>query len=232
MISTNTIEKVLSHDNHWRPENVTFSVSEMASSSQYQLWLGYNKTPRTHEQELSLKVNSAIGTGFHKLAEEALANEQDVILEAKFIRLFDGKHWISGSCDVIRENTEWGVVFEDHKTKGVYQAKKAFQGDLEDVALQLSIYRYLYWMGTPDAKLCDYGLVNILVTGDTGYYNKADGGGQVEKYKQVPVKLMSLERTKKYIEHCIAIGSGEEPVMDCDSWRCSYCSYQCNHRRG
>lgn len=231
MIQTNSIEKVLSYNNHWRPENVTFSVSELSSSSSYQLWLGYHKTPRTYINSFENNVNSCIGTGFHKLAEEAMANEPDVLIEPKFMRLIDN-HWISGSADLVRENTEWGVVFEDWKTKGVYQAKSAFKGDLEDVTLQLSIYRYLYWLGNPNAKYSDYGLVNIIVTGDAGYYAKADGGGKVEKFKQIPVKLWAVERVEKYIKFKLEEASAiEEPVVDCESWRCDYCNFECKVRR-
>ena len=231
MIQTNSIEKVLSYNNHWRPENVTFSVSELSSSSEYQLWLGYHKTPRTHKQPLELKVNSTVGSGFHLLAEQAMADEPDVLIEPKFMRHING-HWISGSADLVRENTEHGVIFEDYKTKGVYQAKKAMQGENEDVTLQLSIYRYLYWLGSPNANYCDYGLVNVIVTGDQGYMNKADGGGKVPKYMQIPIKLWSIERTEKFIKYKIDNASKpEEPVVDCEAWRCDYCQYECQYRK-
>ena len=227
-MKTNSIEKVLSYNQHWRPENVTFSVSELASASEYQLWLGYNKTDKTYDNGFENNVNSVIGSGFHLLAEQAMADEPDVLIEAKMLRLIDG-HWISGTADLIREKTEEGVVFEDWKTKGVYQAKKTLQGETDDVATQLSLYRYLYSLGNPDAKYCDYGLVNVFVTGDTGYFNKADGGGKVPKYFQLPVKLMSIERTEKFIKHKLEVAK-TEPIFDCKDWQCNYCNFQCNMR--
>lgn len=227
---TNTIEKILTYDNHWKPENSTFSASQLAGSSDYQLWLAYQKTPKTYVQPLENKVNSALGTGFHLLAEQALQDEPDTLLEAQFARIVDGE-WITGSCDVIRENTEYGVIFEDHKTKGVYQAKKALQGDLEDVKIQLSIYRYLYWLGNPSAKFADFGLVNMIVTGDQGYMSKADGGGKVPKFEQLKVTLWSIEKTEKFIKSKIEVAKQEEQFCDCDAWRCGYCEFECLHRK-
>ena len=72
---TNSIEKVLSYNQHWRPDNVTFSVSQLASSSEYQLWLAFNKTPSDYVTDISNNVNSVIGSGFHYYAALIIAQE-------------------------------------------------------------------------------------------------------------------------------------------------------------
>lgn len=230
MIKTNSIEKVLSYNEHWRPPEAVFSVSQLSGSSEYQIWKAYNKTPEDYETDISNNVNSVIGSGFHLIAEKAIANEPDVLIEYQMLQDIDGI-MISGTCDLIRTNTEHGVVFEDWKTKGVFQAKKVFGGEHEETAIQLSIYRLLYSIEYPEAKLAEYGLMNMFVTGDTGYFSKADGGGRVHKFAQIPIKLWSLEKTRKYINHRHSVASGERPVLDCAEWRCDYCNFQCNERR-
>lgn len=231
IVHTNTIELVISYDNHWRSDNVTASASALSNYSNYQLWLSVNKAPKTYAIKLENKVSSAIGNGFHKLAEEALAKEPNILLEYKMSAKIPNTDFIvSGSADVIRTGDL--VIIEDFKTKGVYQAKKALAGDIEDVAIQLSIYRYLYWLENPNEKYSDYGLMNLIVTGDTGYYSKADGGGKVEKFKQIPIKLWSFERIEKFIKYRLENAtSKEEPFNDCDSWRCHYCEFQCPYRK-
>ena len=229
MIKTNSIDKVLSYNNHWKPSEATFSVSQLASSSEYQLWLAFNKTPSEYVTDISNNVNSVIGSGFHLIAEQAMADEPNVLIEHQMLKEIDG-HWISGTCDLIRENTEYGVVFEDWKTMGVFQAKKLLAGEYEDKVIQLSLYRYLYSIDNPQAKLSDYGLINMFVTGDAGYFNKADGGGKVPKFAQVPIKLWSLEKTLKFIKYKLEMAKNE-PVFDCADWQCDYCNLRCDKRK-
>ena len=229
MIKTNSIEKVLSYSNYSRPDCSYLSASEIAGSSDYQIWLAGQKTPKTFKTPIENNVNSIVGTGFHLFAQQAIKTEPYVLIEEELLRKVGGE-WISGTCDLIRTKTKYGIVFEDWKTKGGFQAKKTLIGDNEDTIIQLSIYRYLYWLDNQDEEYSDYGLINMFVTGDAGYFNKADGGGKLPKYKQIPVKLMSFERTEALIEHKIAITKQSEQFKDCESWRCDYCNYECSQR--
>jgi len=229
MIKTDSIEKVLSYSKYSRPDCSFLSASEIAGSSDYQLWLAGQKTPKTYVTDLETNVNSMIGSGLHLYCEQAMKGEPNVSTEVELLGQVDGE-WISGTTDLMRVTEAHGIIFEDWKTKGTYQAKKALQGDNEDVVIQLSIYRYLDWLENPESKYCDYGLINLFVTGDAGYFNKADGGGKIPKYKQIPVKLMSFERTEALIKHKIAVAKQTEQFKDCESWRCDYCNYECSQR--
>ena len=71
----------------------------------------------------------------------------------------------------------------------------------------------------------------MFVPGETGYFNKADGGGKVPKFAQVPIKLWSLEKTLKFIKYKLEMAK-TEPVFDCADWQCGWCSFSsCDKRK-
>ena len=234
----NALEYVLSYEKPYKREGF-LSASQLASATDYQLWLSGQQTPETYKNETGTSVNSLIGNAFHKYVEDLLIKSKiSHMVEKELMTYVDG-YKISGTCDLIEFNEDMNgkmiATFCDWKTKGVYQAKKVLKGDTEETMIQLSVYRYMFDKTNKERMINifdtdDIGYMYMIITGDTGYFAKADGGGKMPKYADIPIKLMSIERTEKFIKYKLAIATGSEPVMDCEAWRCDYCRFECKYR--
>ena len=234
----NILETVLSSNDHWRPEDIDFSASELASSSTYQLWHRINGTKEVDiPLDLDSVVSARIGTGFHLLAEQTLngLEYENVQTEVEMQGEIAGFK-ISGTSDVIYRNDEcdWYVI-GDFKTKGNYQMKKAILGDNLQEKLQLSIYGYLYSQ-IHDVDIGLMGEIYLVRTGDKGYYTKAEMTryGIPEENKVLPnyftkkIDLYTNEDLERIITDKVKQANSE--YVDCEPWRCAWCRYDCIHR--
>ena len=229
----NVIEEVLRWDNHWRPEEAEYSASEIASNSDYQLWLSKLDTPKTYILPLDNSVASKVGTGFHMIAEEAMQNKVNVFTEKQMVGKI-GDFVVSGTPDIIYKDGDHWIV-GDYKTKGSYQMKKALLEGVEDVKVQMSIYAYLFSLEL-DVPMPTVGEVYLIHVGDKGYFSKADCAklglpekSTIPKYETKRITLMSKDELVSYIN--LRLDLTEEPLVDCVGWRCGYCSYDCTYRK-
>ena len=165
----NILEKVLRFNNHRRDDDVDFSASEIASKSNYQLYLGSIGTPQTHENPLELQVSAQVGNGIHLVAEQALKDDVSVLSEY-YMKEYIGKYKVSGTADVIRIQDDMYIV-GDFKTKGTFQMKKALTDPMDDVKVQMSIYAYLF-SKERNVPMPIYGEVYLIHVGDKGYFTK------------------------------------------------------------
>jgi len=228
------LDTVLSHNEHWRPEGIDFSVSELSNSSSYQLWHRMNGTKELdRDKDLDSVVSSVIGTGFHLLAENILKQFPEVNTEVSMeTEMFGYK--ISGTSDVIYL-FDGQYVIGDFKTKGNYQMKKAILGNNEQERLQLSMYAYMY-SKINDVDIYPYGELYLVRTGDKGFFTKKE----CEQYsipedsKSIPnrytksVPLYDDEELERIILN--KIDMAKEGRVDCEPWRCAWCSYDCEYR--
>ena len=202
-------------------KGVRFSVSTLCKPS-YQLWV-INNIPDTVEKAPSQSVGfkSAIGSAWHEFCEKS--NEPGVIKEFTYVTEHQGVS-IGGTADeVVYVDGKWQL--RDHKTKGVYSAKK-FLGigtkanptplpENQKEIMQMSIYR---WLFKDLFDIQDTAIIYLWVLGHTSR----------EKFpetSEVPLKLKSLKDTEKYINSKIKVAKQKkEPECDCDtSWLCNYC---------
>lgn len=197
-----------------------YSVSTLCKPN-YQLWVT-DKAPsekgKTRVEIVGFK--SAIGSAWHEFCEKN--NEPNVIKEFTSITDFEGTT-IGGTADeLVFSEGKWQI--RDHKTKGVYSAKK-FLGvgtkanptpmpENEKEIMQLSIYRWLF-KDMFDIK--DEAIIYLWVMGHTRRE-------LFPEVSEVVLKLKPLEETEKYIQDKLAIArQKEEPTCDCEKWLCDYC---------
>jgi len=229
----NVIEEVLKYDNHWKPARAVFSASEIASASNYQLWLSQEDREKNYQTPLENMIASKVGTGFLMIAEEAMKNKINVFTEKQMIN-YIGDYIISGTPDIIyKEGDRW--IVGDYKTKGSYQMKKALLEGVEDVKVQMSIYAYLFSLEL-DVPMPTVGEVYLIHVGDKGYFSKADCAklglpekSTIPKYETKRITLMDKEELIAYVN--LRLDLDQEPFVDCIGWRCSYCNYSCRHRK-
>ena len=221
------LETVLNYDTYVRTEGIELSPSEVGSKGKYQIWLTNQGAPKIHPIATELKVNAVVGTAFHNRAEEAIkAKYPEVKTEVDLYGFIDGIK-VGGTSDVIYEWCDTYVV-GDYKTLGVYQLKKAIKSNFESYKTQLSIYSYLYSQMN-DIDYSKYGELYMVVTGDSGWFSKADGGGKTPKHFTETIELLDKTEVERIVSETMdAIKT--EPEMDCESWACSYCSLECMFR--
>ena len=234
----NILETVLSANDHWRPEGVDFSASEISNSSAYQLWHRMNGTKEIDiPLDLDTVVSSRIGTGFHLLAEQILNDlgDENIKTEVEMQGEIAG-YKISGTSDVVYydEKCDWYTI-GDFKTKGNYQMKKAILGDNLQEKIQLSIYAYLYsHMKNVDMNIM--GELYLVRTGDKGYFTKREMmiHNIPEENKTIPnrltkkIDLYDKDEIERFVMQ--KIERAKKATVDCESWRCDWCRYDCKFR--
>jgi len=202
-----------------------FSVSTLTKPD-YQLWVSNQHAEDSGQPKDEITgFKSAIGTAWHSFVEQD--NEPGVIKEFTYTTEHNGIT-IGGTADEVvwlPESKTWQI--RDHKTKGVYSAKK-FLGigtkanpnpppDNEKEILQLSIYRWLF----KDLfnKIDDEAIIYLWVMGHTRRE-------QFPEVSEVPLKLVPLEDIEVYINNKLSTASRDTPPeVDCNmQWMCDYCN--------
>ena len=165
-------------------------------------------------------IDSRIGTGFHKVAEEALKNTDEISCSTEVKLSGDiGGYEVGGTCDlIVWEEGNVGRIC-DFKTMKSYPAKKAFNGEeLDKFKHQLSIYAYL--VRQYGNKVSDVGYIYVFVVGWTARDR------ELPRTFRIEIPLMTDEEVEAYVKE--RIEGLENPEMDCPSWMCSqYCNVNC-----
>ena len=200
-----------------------YSVSTLCKPN-YQLWV-MNKLPRESNttKVKAVGFKSAIGSAWHEFCEKG--NEPGVVKEFTWVTTFD-EVTIGGTADELMwlpEEGKWQI--RDHKTKGVYSAKK-FLGigtkvnptpmpENNKEILQLSIYRWLFKDLYPN--ISDTAIIYLWVMGHTSRE-------KFPEVSEVSLKLKTLEEVEKHIKSKLKVAKQiKEPKVDCEDWLCDYC---------
>lgn len=196
-----------------------FSVSTLCKPD-YQLWVMANSPPPDGVRHVGFK--SAIGSAWHEFCEKG--NEPGVVKEMSMIREYKGTS-IGGTADELvwkPDLNQWQI--RDHKTKGVYSAKK-FLGigtkanphpmpENEKEIRQLSIYR---WLFKDMFEIEDEAIIYLWVMGHTRRES-------FPEISEVPLKLIPLKEVEEYIDYKLGVAnSPTPPTPDCEAWLCDYC---------
>lgn len=203
-----------------------FSASALTKPN-YQLWV-INHSPKDEVTTRQVGFKSAIGSAWHEFCEKN--NEVGVVKEFSNVKEFEGTT-IGGTADELVFQPDVGQFgmwqIRDHKTKGVYSAKK-FLGigtkadphpmpENEKEMLQLSIYR---WLFKDMFEIQDDAIIYLWVMGHT----KRESFPEVS---EVPLKLMPIPETEQYISEKIKVALADNPPeFDCESWLCDYCDVE------
>jgi len=208
-------------------KGTSFSASSLTSPI-YQLWVkshiadndsGFSKSPM-------VGFKSAIGSAWHAFVEKD--NEPSIIKEFSHVKKL-GDISIGGTADELmwlEDEKKWQI--RDHKTKGVYSAKK-FLGvgtkanpnpmpDNEKERTQLSIYRWLFSELFPN--ISDTAVIYLWVMGHTAR-------DPIPEISEQPLDLIPVQVIEKQIVDKLAVvADKKEPTVDCEtSWLCNYCEY-------
>lgn len=191
----------------------------------YQLWV--SKQFKVERSD-SVGFKSAIGSAWHTACEQD--NEAGVVKEFTNIKEFNGIT-IGGTADLLEfDNDKKKWILGDHKTKGVYPAKK-FLGigtkakpnppvEQDKEIKQLSIYRWLF-EGLFDID--DVATIYLWVMGHSGR-DKAQG---IPETSEVDIRLIPMKNIEQDIKRTIEIAYGDTPPeKDCEDWLCDYCEYK------
>ena len=199
-----------------------FSCSELTKPN-YQLWVSHHCEP-PKEGNKTVGFKSALGSAWHVACETD--NESGVVKEFTYIKEHNGTT-IGGTADELMWRYSVGKwQIRDHKTKGVYPAKK-FLGigtkanpnpkpDTEKEILQLSIYRWLFSDLFPNID--DKAVIYLWCVGHSARE-------QFDEFSEVWLDLLPTNITQTYIEGKIATALGDTPpAKDCEAWMCDYCN--------
>ena len=181
------------------------------------------KYPEENCLDYTSKVDSALGTGFHMYAEEAMReslipSSQEVKLEGKI-----SGYLVGGTCDLLVWEEQNKARVCDYKTMKSYPAKKAYNGEEHDKFIhQLSIYAYL--LRKQGYETYNVGYIYVVI------------GGWTQRDKDLPrvfridVKLMGDKEVEEYVKERIEGVSMDK--VDCPQWLCErYCELRevCPH---
>lgn len=189
----------------------------------YQLWVS-KQAPKVEKKGTELVgFKSAIGSAWHEFCEKD--NEPGVVKEFTHTTTHKGIS-IGGTADELCFiDGRWQI--RDHKTKGVYSAKK-FLGigtakhtplpEQGKEIMQLSIYR---WLFKDLFDIQDKAIIYLWVMGHTARE-------KFPEVSEVELELKPIKEVERYINSKIKIMNQEEPpACDCDtSWLCNYCDVQ------
>ena len=205
------IDKVLLFDDHQSSKHKkALSCSQLLGATYYasQALKGRSSDKPV---DAMMRRSSAIGTGFHMRAEQAMHRDpktvdQEVFAE-RYIKEYDC--WISGKFDIIYD----GHIM-DFKTG---YGKEFSKEKLEKAVIQMSIYR---WLNEDDYDIDD--LAYVLFVSQT-----------MNVKKSYPIQLWSIEETSAYIYDRLKEITEHEDYVDCkDNVKydpCAYCSLNCDH---
>ena len=214
------------------------SVGEhgVTSLSKPRFWAALKKKhPEVDCLDLTSKIDSQIGTGFHMVAEEAMKNSLiPCSTEVKLEGTIDGFN-VGGTADLILWSNPTKGRICDWKTMKAYPAKKAFNGEeLDRFKYQLSIYAYLLRQQGYETE--DIGYIYVVVVG----WTKRDR--DLSRIFRIDIPLMSDSEVEDYVGKQVRAAleieskmDAEEDVtglMDCPSWMCQeYCELRevCPH---
>jgi len=209
-----------------------FSVSELTKPN-YQLWVSHH-TEKPKEGNKLTGFKSALGTAWHTHCETE--NESGVIKEFTYKKELNGVS-IGGTCDELM--WRWSInkwQIRDHKTKGVYPAKKFLgigtkanpnpEPEQEKEQLQLSIYRWLFSDLFP--AIDDKAVIYLWCIGHSARE-------QFPEVSEVWLDLLPVNIVETYIQGKINTALGDKaPKVDCEGWMCGYCNVadSCPHNQG
>lgn len=209
-------------------KGTAFSASDFTKPI-YQLWVSKHFEIET-KPEMSFKA--ALGSAFHAYCED---QEVAVIKEFSHITQFEGVS-IGGTADLLEFDTETNKwVIGDHKTKGVFQAKKflgftrpitktrkkeeVVTSEQEKEVKQLSIYK---WLFKDLFNIADYATIYLWVIG----HDAAAKSQGVPEFTEVKIQLIPEKNIEQFIKRTIEIvNTDTPPSKDCEDWLCGYCEY-------
>lgn len=200
------------------------SASEF-TKPEYQMWVSKH-FPMPRSMESGFK--SALGSAWHKACE--VDNEAGTSKEFTNIVTFMGKT-IGGTADELRWDYDKKIwVIGDHKTKGVFPAKKFLgigtkakpnpEPEQDKEILQLSIYR---WMFQDMFKIDDVAVIYLWTVG----HSPKDNAMGIPEYAEVEIPLIPIKNVEMIIKDKLNMAYGDTPpTKDCEDWLCNYCEYK------
>lgn len=222
------IKKILEYSDHWTHPDAQFTASQIASGSNYQLYLHRTGVPRSVPIKLENKVNASIGTGYHMRMEQALEDE-DCLTEHKMFCNIGGVN-VSGTADIIYDNGFVSTV-GDVKTMGMFPMIKMLDGEIDKFVRQLSIYAYMYGKEIGN-DMETVGEIYAFRTGDNKRLSKAEAERYPEgipRYKTLQIDLMEEEEVELMVKE--AANAYDDGAKSCQKWLCNWCEFSCTHRK-
>ena len=221
------LEEVLLYDEY---EDLGGISATTFNKPTYQVYM--EKTYGKIEESPEDKVAIQLGNGFHFLSEKAVGCRANLELEKTLMAKFNGS-LITGTPDVI--DTIMQNV-QDWKVKGPYQFQKVFRGELEELIVQLSIYRWLY-KRSKEIMLSDTAIAHVVCAGwqansmriQKKYKDEYPSLEFYPKHMSIDVPLLSLQETEDMMSRWIERYEMQSisSMKDCEEWRCNYCSAKC-----
>ena len=154
------------------------------------------------EENVSNKVFSALGTGFHNVMEKAVGD--NAITEERIFWDHPGGLRVSGAIDLQIIKDDGSTILVDYKVTGVYGVilNKKNGGVKPDWERQLNSYRYLLQQakGIEVSELYILTMLRDWKQSDAGKPDYPDA-----PVMQIPVPLWSWEKTEAYVEERIAL---------------------------
>lgn len=156
---------------------------------------------KQHEDELEIDISDLIasryGTAIHASIEQVKLT--DCVQEQRLKTTILDKT-ITGKFDILREIEPGKFKLIDMKSTSVWNY--IYDKKNEDYITQLSIYRYLGHQN--DINIIDEAEILMVFTDWSSSKAKKDPEYPETRLKIKPLKLWSLEETKKYIEERVA----------------------------
>ncbi len=216
----NILNEIMNFDDHIDSEKPNSVSVTTLIGPMYKAKLYLAKTPKYNVTDITFKRSSFIGTAIHARAEMITKDKDDYITEM-FIEkevIVDGiTYTVAGSFDGIKQvDGKWYMY--DYKS-GYGKARN--EAALAKDAMQMSIYRWLY-----------NSLNTGIVIEDTAYSIFISQSNNV--MEEIPVQLKDIDYIQEFAETKLwAIVNNER--VDCNEGikynGCTYCDYNCEHRK-
>lgn len=192
-----------------------YSASDFTKPT-YQLWISKRKDAYENQTEEEVFNASFVGSLIHQNSESL--NEVNVIKEFSTIKKFNG-YTIGGTIDRLEFDRFGSVTICDIKTGGHFpmlQKWKKKDEPIEDWRIQTSVYRWL--ISDLFKQVNEYSKIYVYVL------------GHQKNKDNMPIKWDKMELLNDHIDILVMdkitrAESDNEPVKDCESWRCNYCNY-------
>ena len=222
------ISKILNFDDHWKHTEAQLTSSQIASATNYQLYLHSIGTPKSVPVSLENKVNASIGTGYHMRMEQALRDEDCITEHRMFCDIAGVK--VSGTADIIYDNGFVSTI-GDVKTMGFFPMTKLLDGEIDKFVRQLSIYSYMYAKEIGN-DMETTGEIYAFRTGDNKRLTvkeKEKYPNGVPRYKTVEIDLMEPDEVEDMVK--AAAEPYDDGAVSCQKWLCNWCEYECTYRK-
>jgi len=217
-----SLSVLLAHDDYdYDPRPNAISATTLQKSIR-QIILGKRAVATDMIEDISSKVSSSYGTAIHDAVEKSWlnGNHKQALRKPGYSTNTIERFKINPTPEELTDDTiaiyveqrterqlgKWIVVgkfdfvgdgvLEDHKTTGVYTYIK--KGYVDKFRRQGSIYRWL----NPKIITHDQMIINFVFTDWSKLKStiEKDKGYPAERLMRVPIPLMSLSETQKYIE--------------------------------